>query len=60
MTSRAGKEAANHVVGRLSGVKATDTKVEAALKTIEVMRLAGMPTRKAEKMLADYRARTGE
>lgn len=54
---------ANHIIGRVSGVKATDSKVVAAQKAIATMKLAGFPQReikKAEDMLAAYRARTGE
>lgn len=54
------KASADHVVGRLSGVKEGDSKVVAAQKAIATMKLAGMSPRKAEKMLAAYRARTGE
>lgn len=60
--SRAGKHAA-HVVGRVSGVKETDSKVVAAQKAIDTMKMAGMSKRaikKAEDMLAQYRRRTGE
>lgn len=50
---------AYHIVGVISGIKATDTKVEAAEKAIATMKAAGMNTRKAERMLADYKRREG-
>jgi len=57
---------AKHVdaaVGRISGVKLGDSKVAAAQKAIETMKLAGFSSReikKAEKMLETYKSRTGE
>ena len=53
----------SHIVGRLSGVKETDSKVVAAEKAIATMKMAGFSKReikKAEDMLAAYRARTGQ
>ena len=49
---RVSKADAAHIVARVSGVKAGDSKEAAALKVIETMRLAGFPTRAAERMLA--------
>jgi hypothetical protein len=49
-------------VAIVSGVKATDTKVEAAEKAIATMKLAGFSKkaiREAEQMLANYKARMG-
>lgn len=53
-------EFTNHIVGKVSGVKPTDTRVEAARKVIETMKLAGFPKRaiaEAEQMLEDAIAR---
>ena len=47
----------NSMIDRLVGVTETDTPVEKARKAIALMKSAGMPTRKAEKMLADAIAR---
>lgn len=58
MTKVAGRNA-DSLIGRISGVSPTDTKVEAAEKVIATMKLAGMSTRAAEKMLADYKRREG-
>lgn len=52
----------NHIVGRVCGVTAEDTKVQAAEKAIKVMRDAGFPNKdvlKAQRMLDDYKRRTG-
>jgi hypothetical protein len=57
---RVGTARANHIVARVSGVNATDSKVEAAEKVIATMRLAEFPAaaiRKAERMLAQAKAR---
>jgi hypothetical protein len=54
------KEDARHVVAHVSGVAEGDTVFEAAEKVIRTMRDAGFPAasiRRAEKMLADARAR---
>lgn len=51
---------AEHIVGKVSGVKETDTKIAAARKVIETMKLAGFPAkeiRKAERMVEDAIAR---
>ncbi len=58
--AKVNKDEAGHIIGRLSGVKEGDSKVEAALKVIEALKSAGLSTKGAEKMLADYRKRTGE
>jgi hypothetical protein len=50
---------ANHTVGRVCGVNAADTKVEAAEKAIAVAKSAGMNTRSMERMLAEYKRREG-
>lgn len=55
---KAGKHA-DHIIGRLSGVNSTDSKVEAAEKAIATAKLAGLPTRKMEKMLAAYKQQHG-
>lgn len=46
-----GTNYANHIVGRLSGVSATDDRFDAARKAIDLMKKAGLCTKKAEKML---------
>ncbi|QIG70722.1 hypothetical protein EVB91_171 [Rhizobium phage RHph_I1_18] len=54
------KKFAEHPVGRVSGVKETDSKIEAAEKALATMKLAGFSARdirKAEKMIADAKAR---
>lgn len=46
-------KAAEHIVGRVCGVNATDSKIVGANKVIEVMRMAGFSAadiRKAEKL----------
>ena len=63
MSSKVTQSEANHVVARVSGIVAGDTKVAAAIKAINTMKLAGFSQReirKAERMLEQYRARTGE
>lgn len=60
-TARVTKSQANHIVARVSRVKEGDTKIQAAEKAIATMRMVGMPAsaiRKAEKMLADFKARS--
>ncbi len=47
------KSEASHIVARVSGVKEGDSRIAAANKAIETMRLAGFPARaicKAEAM----------
>lgn len=51
------KKDANHVIGRICGVTEGESKIEATRKVIEVMRSAGMSTKKVEKMLAEAIAR---
>jgi hypothetical protein len=54
------KKYVNHIVAKVCSVEATDTKIEAANKVIEVMRQAGFPAkdiRKAERMRDDAIAR---
>ncbi|HXI97523.1 MAG TPA: hypothetical protein VNG73_01165 [Gemmatimonadaceae bacterium] len=54
------KNITNHIVAKVSGVKPTDSKIEAANKAIEVMRQAGFSAsaiRKAERMRDDAIAR---
>jgi hypothetical protein len=54
------KEDAEDIVARISGVKETDTVVEAAEKVIATMKFAGLPKkaiRNAEKLVADYKKR---
>lgn len=59
MSARVTRRDASHIVARVCGVTEQDTKVEAAEKAIAVMKMAGMSTRKAERMLADYKRREG-
>lgn len=59
-TKRLPKPIADHVVARVSGVKDTDSRIEAANKAIETMKMAGFPAsaiRKAERMRDDAIAR---
>jgi hypothetical protein len=61
--TRISKQSANHIVGKLSGVKETDSKVEAAEKVLQTMKDAGFPAsaiRKAEGMVAELRRREGK
>lgn len=51
------KYLANSAVGRCAGVVVGESRIDAARKAIAVMEMAGMDTRKAEKMLADAIAR---
>jgi hypothetical protein len=47
------KKVTDHIVAKVSGVKASDSKIEAANKAIAVMRAAGFPAkdiRAAERM----------
>lgn len=50
------KEQSDHIIAKVSGVQAGDTKVQAAEKVIATMKAAGYPTRKAERMLAQLKA----
>lgn len=62
LRSLVSKAQADHIVGRVSGVKLGDTKVQAAEKAVQTMRDAGFPAaaiRKAERMIADYKAKGG-
>ena len=54
---------ADHIIGRISGVLKTDSRYEAACKAIETMKLAGFSAnhiRKAERILAQIKAKYGE
>jgi hypothetical protein len=51
------KASADHVVGRICGVQEGESRIAAAEKAIAIMRSAGLPTRKAEAMLAAAKAR---
>lgn len=54
------KRFVNHIVGRVSGVEETDTRIEAAEKAIAAMRAAGLSERSirsAEQMVARAKAR---
>jgi len=55
--SRKNSTRTNAVISRLVGVSDKDSPVEAARKAIALMKSAGLPTKKAEKMLADAIAR---
>lgn len=58
-----GTTAAGHIVAKVSGVKAGDSKVQAAEKVIATMRLAGFAEseiRKSERMLERYKASGGK
>lgn len=60
---RVSKAQANHIVAKVSGIKEGDTKLQAAEKAVQTMRDAGFPAvaiRKAERMVADYKARGGK
>lgn len=62
LRSLVSKAQAEHIVGVVSGVKLGDTKLQAAEKAVQTMRDAGFPAtaiRKAERMVADYKARGG-
>lgn len=53
MKTPIGQKAADHIVPRICGVVATDSKIEAANKVIATMRMAGVPLRQiraAEKL----------
>lgn len=57
-----GAKLASHPVGIVSGVEATDSRVEAAEKAVATMKLAGFPKneiKKAERMLEQIRAKYG-
>lgn len=56
---RPGTPDTDHPIARMAGVTANDTKVEAAEKAIAMARSAGLCTRRAERMLADYKKRNG-
>jgi hypothetical protein len=61
MSKTVDRKAANHIVGRVLGVKEGDDKIEAAQKAIDMAKLAGFPKRqidKMERMLEDYKARS--
>ena len=58
--SKITKKQANHIVARVSGVTENDTKLEAARKAIETMKMVGMPASaiaKAERMYEAAKAR---
>jgi hypothetical protein len=40
----------SHIVGKVSGVKPTDSRIEAANKAIAVMQMGGLDTRRAIAM----------
>jgi hypothetical protein len=53
----------DHPVGWVCGVKLGDTKLQAAEKAVQTMRDAGFPAtaiRKAERMIANYKANGGQ
>lgn len=54
------KAQASHIVAQVSGVKDTDTRLEAARKAIDTMRAVGMPARaiaQAERMYEEAKRR---